>query len=87
MLLGLIAGYYGGHIDNLMLRLMDIWLAFPGILLALAIIAILGPSLFNVMMAVGLSAVPRYVRITRDRCSLRVRWTMYSAPEPLVVAV
>ena len=65
VLLGLIAGYYGGHVDNLLLRLMDIWLAFPGILLALAIIAVLGPSLLNVMIAVGLSAVPRYVRITR----------------------
>ena len=65
VLLGLIAGYYGGHVDNLILRLMDIWLAFPGILLALAIIAVLGPSLFNVMIAVGLSATPAYVRVTR----------------------
>ncbi|MEM7129393.1 MAG: ABC transporter permease [Chloroflexota bacterium] len=63
--LGLIAGYYGGHVDNFILRLMDIWLAFPGILLALAIIAVLGPSLFNVMIAVGLSATPTYVRVTR----------------------
>ncbi len=51
VLLGLIAGYYGGHVDNFILRLMDIWLAFPGILLALAIITVLGPSLFNVMIA------------------------------------
>ncbi|MBV7331196.1 ABC transporter permease [Chloroflexi bacterium TSY] len=65
VLLGLIAGYYGGHVDNFILRLMDIWLAFPGILLALAIIAVLGPSLFNVMIAVGLSATPTYVRVTR----------------------
>lgn len=65
VLLGLIAGYYGGHIDNLILRLVDVWLAFPGILLALAVIAVLGPSLFNVMIAVGLSSVPSYVRLTR----------------------
>ena len=64
--LGLIAGFYGKLADNLILRLMDIWLAFPGILLALAIIAVLGPSLFNVMIAVGLSAVPTYVRVTRS---------------------
>ena len=64
--LGLIAGFYGKMADNLILRLMDIWLAFPGILLALAIIAVLGPSLFNVMIAVGLSAVPTYVRVTRS---------------------
>jgi len=63
--LGLVAGYYGGHIDNVILRIMDIWLAFPGILLALAIIAVLGPSLFNVMIAVGFSAIPAYVRVTR----------------------
>jgi len=65
VLLGLLAGYHGGLLDNLILRLMDIWLAFPGILLALAIVAVLGPSLFNVMIAVGLSAVPTYVRVTR----------------------
>jgi peptide/nickel transport system permease protein len=63
--LGVVAGYYGGRIDDLILRLMDIWLAFPGILLALAIIAVLGPGLFNVMIAVGLSAIPAYVRVTR----------------------
>jgi ABC-type dipeptide/oligopeptide/nickel transport system permease subunit len=63
--LGLIAGYYGRTVDDLILRITDIWLAFPGILLALAVIAVLGPSLFNVMIAVGLSAVPTYIRVTR----------------------
>ena len=65
VVLGLMAGYAGGRLDNLILRLMDIWLAFPSILLALAIIAVLGPGLSNVMIAVGLAAVPRYVRLTR----------------------
>jgi peptide/nickel transport system permease protein len=62
---GLLAGYYGGWVDAISLRLVDLLLAFPGILLALAIIAILGGSLTNLMIAVGISAIPDYVRITR----------------------
>jgi peptide/nickel transport system permease protein len=63
--MGLIAGYYGGRLDSLIMRLVDVMLAFPGILLALVIIAILGPSLLNVMVAVGISSVPTYARVTR----------------------
>jgi peptide/nickel transport system permease protein len=63
--LGLLAGYYGGPADALIMRLVDLMLAFPGILLALAIVAILGGSLFNLMIAVGISSIPDYVRITR----------------------
>jgi peptide/nickel transport system permease protein len=63
--LGLVAGYYGGWLDATSMRLVDLLLAFPGILLALAIIAILGGSLTNLMIAVGISVIPDYVRITR----------------------
>jgi ABC-type dipeptide/oligopeptide/nickel transport system permease subunit len=63
--LGLIAGYYGGAVDGVIMRVMDMLLAFPGILLALAIVAILGGSLLNLMIAVGIAAIPDYVRITR----------------------
>ncbi len=63
--LGLLAGYYGGWIDAVIMRAVDLLLAFPGILLALAIIAILGGSLINLMIAVGISSIPDYVRITR----------------------
>ncbi len=63
--IGLIAGFYGGWIDNVSMRIVDLLLAFPGILLALAIIAILGGSLTNLMIAVGISAIPDYVRVTR----------------------
>jgi len=63
--MGLAAGYYGGLADALTMRLIDVMLAFPGILLALAIIAVLGPGLFNVMIAVGVSAVPTYARVVR----------------------
>ncbi len=63
--LGLLAGYYGRAMDALIMRFVDLLLAFPSILLALAIIAVLGGSLFNVMIAVGIAAIPEYVRITR----------------------
>lgn len=65
IVLGIIAGYRGGLADNVIMRMMDLLLAFPGILLALAIIAILGPGLFNVMIAVGISAIPAYTRLAR----------------------
>lgn len=62
---GLVAGYYGGLLESLLMRLIDIMLAFPGILLALAIVSILGPSLVNLMIAVGISSIPTYARLTR----------------------
>lgn len=64
-LLGVTAAYAGGWADNVIMRLTDIMLAFPGILLAIAIISILGPSLFNVMIAVGIESIPAYVRTAR----------------------
>ncbi len=63
--MGLAAGYYGGWMDTLTMRLIDVMLAFPGILLALAIVAIMGPGLLNVMIAVGVAAVPTYARVVR----------------------
>jgi ABC-type dipeptide/oligopeptide/nickel transport system permease subunit len=63
--LGLLAGFYGGRLDALIMRCVDLLLAFPGILLALAIVAILGASLLNLMIAVGIASIPDYVRITR----------------------
>jgi peptide/nickel transport system permease protein len=62
---GLISGYFN-RVDNLIMRLMDILLAFPSIILAIAIIAVLGPSLVNVMIAVGINAVPLYARLARS---------------------
>jgi peptide/nickel transport system permease protein len=64
-LLGLYAGYYGGRLDQVVTLLVNIMLAFPGILLALAVMAMLGPSLFNVMIAVGISSIPAYIRLVR----------------------
>jgi peptide/nickel transport system permease protein len=65
VVLGLIAGYFGHTVDAVIMVLIDIMLAFPGILLALAIIAILGPSLYNLMIAVGIAGIPAYTRLVR----------------------
>lgn len=64
-LLGTIAGYYKGLTDNLIMRCMDIILAFPHILLAIVMVAYLGPSLQNAMIAIGIIYVPRFARIVR----------------------
>ncbi len=63
--LGLLSGTLGGWVDQVIMRLVDVLLAFPGILLAIAIMAILGPSLTNVMIAVGIVNVPTYARQVR----------------------
>src|SRR6056297_417349 len=64
--LGLIAGYYGGVLDMVIMRIMDIMLAFPAILLAIAIVAILGPQLRNAMLAIGVINIPRFARVVRS---------------------
>src|SRR6056297_2270619 len=64
--LGLLAGYYGGFWDMLIMRIMDIMLAFPAILLAIAIVAILGPQLRNAMLAIGIINIPRFARVVRS---------------------
>jgi peptide/nickel transport system permease protein len=65
--LGLVAGYYGKYIDAIIMRIIDIMLAFPNIMLALVIVAILGPSIRNVMIAVGIGEIPRYTRLVRGQ--------------------
>jgi peptide/nickel transport system permease protein len=63
--LGLVAGYFEGILGTLIMRVIDAMLAFPGILLALAIVATLGPGIVNVMIAVGISWIPSYTRVVR----------------------
>ena len=60
-----ISGFYGGTIDNIIMRAMDIFLAVPSILLAIAIVSALGPSMINLMIAISVSSVPTYARIVR----------------------
>jgi peptide/nickel transport system permease protein len=63
--LGLLSGFFGGWIDTIIQRLIDVLLAFPGILFAMAVVAILGPGLVNAMIAVGISLIPSYARMVR----------------------
>jgi len=63
--LGAIAGYYGGKLDNVIMRVLDVMLAIPGMLLAIAIVNSLGASMINMMISVGISGVPGFARITR----------------------
>ena len=62
---GLVSGYIGGVVDTIIMRIMDIILAFPSLLLALVLVAILGPSLTNAMIAIAIVQQPHYVRLTR----------------------
>ena len=63
--LGLIAGFYRGALDQLLMRLTDAWLAFPFLILAIGLVTILGPSLTNVTVAIGVAATPTFIRLTR----------------------
>jgi len=74
--LGLVSGYYGGKIDFSIQRVTDMLLAFPGFLLALALVAILGVGLKNTVISIGISMVPIYIRLVRG-CVLSVREEVY----------
>jgi peptide/nickel transport system permease protein len=65
VVLGLLSGYYGGVVDTIIMRILDIMMAFPYILLAIAIVAALGPGLFNAMLAIAIVGIPIYARIIR----------------------
>ncbi|MBV9171590.1 MAG: ABC transporter permease [Chloroflexi bacterium] len=65
LILGMLAAYYGGRTDNVVMRVMDVILAFPYILLAIAVVAILGPGLRNAMIAIGIVYIPHYARVVR----------------------
>ncbi|MBY4591348.1 MULTISPECIES: ABC transporter permease subunit [Rhizobium] len=65
VLIGLVAGYFRGKVDTAIMRLMDIILAFPSLLLALVLVAVLGPGLTNAMIAISLVNQPHFVRLTR----------------------
>ena len=64
-LLGAIAGFLGGWLDNLIMRCMDVLMAFPGILLAIAIVAVLGPGIRNAVLAIAIIEIPVYARVVR----------------------
>src|SRR5699024_11586634 len=66
-LLGIVAGYYGRWVDTIISRFFDIMLAFPSILLALSIVAVLGPSLRNALIAIAFINVPNFGRLIRSK--------------------
>jgi peptide/nickel transport system permease protein len=74
--LGLIAGYFGGMIDEVIMRLTDMFLAFPSLILAMAVAAALGPGLFNTMVTIAFVGWPRYARLARA-CCLQVKEETY----------
>lgn len=63
--LGVIAGYVGGYIDNIIMRIMDVVLAFPALLLAISIVTILGPGLLNALLGITITFIPQYARLSR----------------------
>jgi peptide/nickel transport system permease protein len=63
--IGTLGGFYGGRLDNVLMRCLDVIFAFPAILLALAIVATLGPSIFNAMLAITVVAIPSFARLIR----------------------
>jgi peptide/nickel transport system permease protein len=65
LLIGLVAGYFGGWVDAIISRLLDIWFAFPTILLAIAIVAVLGPGIVNAIIAIAFTAIPTQARVVR----------------------
>lgn len=76
--LGALAGYLGGWLDNVIMRVMDVLLAFPALLLAIAIVAVLGPGLVNSLLAIGIVTIPAYARVMRASV-LSVKETNYVA--------
>ncbi len=65
LLMGIFAAYFGGKVDLFIMRIVDIMLSIPAILLAIVIVSILGPSLFNAMIAIGIVGIPTYARVVR----------------------
>ncbi len=78
LLVGTVAGYFGGWIDAVLMRLTDIFLAFPRLILALALVAVLGPGIENAVLAIALTAWPPYARVARAE-TLTVRNSDYIA--------
>jgi len=86
LILGLIAGFYGGVVDNIIMRIVDIGLAFPSILLALLVISIVGPGLPSVVLAIGISSTPPFIRIVRSSVLVIKEMTFIEAAKAVGVS-
>jgi len=64
--LGMFSGYYGGWLDNVMMRIVDIMMSFPGVLLAILIVSVLGPSTYNLVVALAIWRIPTFARVSRS---------------------
>lgn len=83
VILGTLSGYYGGWVDRIVMGFIDMLLAFPGVLLAIAIVSVLGPSMVNVMLAIGIRSIPTFARLVRGQV-LSVRgWDYIEASRAL----
>ncbi|MBL4919055.1 nickel transporter permease [Szabonella alba] len=78
LMIGTVAGYFGGWVDQVLMRITDIFLAFPRLILALALVAVLGPGIENAVLAIALTAWPPYARVARAE-TLTVRTSDYIA--------
>ncbi len=81
LLVGTVAGYFGGWVDTVLMRITDVFLAFPRLILALAFVAALGPGIENAIIAIAITAWPPYARIARAE-TLTVRKADYIAAAP-----
>lgn len=75
-LIGLASGYYGGWLDEVIMRIMDVLYAFPGLILAIAIVAVLGPGLYNVVIAIVVFRIPTFARLVRSS-TLQLKNSVY----------
>ena len=78
LIIGTVAGYFGGWVDQVLMRITDIFLAFPKLILALALVAVLGPGMVNAVLAIALTSWPPYARVARAE-TLTVRNSDYIA--------
>jgi peptide/nickel transport system permease protein len=65
-IVGLVAGFFGGWVDNVLMRVMDVLLSFPSLLLAIVVVTVLGPGLINAILAIAIVTIPQYARIVRS---------------------
>lgn len=86
-LIGAIAGFIGGWLDDLLMRIMDVFMAFPSLLLAIAIVSVLGTGLINALLAIGIVSIPRFARLVRatvlsvkEMQYVEASWAMGASP-------
>jgi len=82
-LIGLVSGYLGGWVDNVLMRVMDVLLAFPSLMLAIAIVTVLGPGLINALLAIGIVSIPTYARVARASVLVNKEMDFVSASRAL----